>query len=336
MPSARASAPVRGTQLLVEHMGAVMRRPALTFIEIGWRWLVGIPILLVLWQQGQGILAQYPLESSGAGSIDISNPWFMAQQIAAAWSYYIPHVVVVMRWFLPVWAAAWIVVSALGRNLLLMRIEPRLRFRPVAMIALHTAWMALFLLVVYGWFRSMEWVAASHLRAAGEPDLVGYFIWAIFLSLGFFTVWALMNWTVAVAPLIALLEECSALSAFGRTFRLGRPFTSKLVEINLVMGIVKMALAVVAMVFSAAPLPFSDELGPGALRVVTGVSLVFFLVSTDYFQVVRLKAFFEFWKIFRGSELASQLGGESAVGVCCADIGRSRPELSLPKREKRL
>ena len=182
---------MRGTQLLVVHMGAVIKRPGLTLIEITWRWLVGIPILLVLWQQALKILAEYPLESSGAGSIDFTNPWLAAQQVAGAWSYYIPHVSIVMRWLLPVWAVAWIVVSALGRNLLLMRIEPRLRFRPVTMIALHTAWMAMFLLVVYGWFRSMEWVAATHMSgtnigAGGEPDLIGLFIWTIFLSLGFF------------------------------------------------------------------------------------------------------------------------------------------------------
>ncbi|MGB6830472.1 MAG: hypothetical protein WBE41_20670 [Terracidiphilus sp.] len=308
---ARSNAPVRGTQLLVEHMGSVIKRPTLIFIEIGWRWLVGIPILFVLSQQMQTILSQYPLESSGTGSIDFSDPWLMAQQISGAWSYYIPHLMAVMRWLLPVWAMAWIVVSALGRNLLLMRIEPRLRFRPFTMIVLQAAWMAMFLLVVYGWFRSMEWVGATHLSGSnigpgGEPDLVGYFIWAIFVSLGFFALWALANWIVAVAPLIALLERRgSALSAFGQVFRLGRPFTSKLVEINLVMGIVKIGLAVLAMVFSAAPLPFSDELGAGALNTVVEASLVFFLVATDYFQVVRIKAFVEFWKIFRGEGAAS-------------------------------
>ena len=314
MPTARANAPVRGTQLLVVHMGAVMRRPGLTLIEITWRWLVGIPILAVLWQQAMGILAEYPLESSGAGSIDFTNPWFAAQQVAAAWSYYIPHVLAVARWLLPVWATAWIAASALGRNLLLIRIEPKLRFRPVTMIALQAAWMALFLLVVYGWFRSMEWVAATHMSgtnigAGGEPDLIGFSIWSIFLSLGFFTLWALVNWTVAVAPLIALAEERSPLSALRQSLRLGKPFRSKLVEINLVMGIVKIALAVVAMVFSAAPLPFSDELGPGAMHVVAAASLVFFLVANDYFQVVRIKAFVEFRKIFRGSESASQRVG---------------------------
>jgi len=295
---------VRGTQLLVVHMGAVIQRPGLTLIEVSWRWLVGIPVLAVLWQQALGILVRYPLESSGAGSIDFTDPWLAAQQVARAWSYYTPHVMTVMRWLLPAWAAAWIVVSALGRNLLLMRIVPGVRLRLGAMIVLQAARMAMFLLVVYGWFRSMEWVGATHMSAPGEPDLVGFSIWAIFLSLGFFTLWALVNWTVTVAPLIALLEDRSALSALGQSLRLGRAFTGKLVEINLVMGIVKIALAVVAMVFSAAPLPFSDELGPGAMHVVVAASLVFFLVANDYFQVVRIKAFVEFRKIFKGKKAA--------------------------------
>jgi len=92
------------------------------------------------------------------------------------------------------------------------------------------------------------------------------------------------------------------LSALGQSLRLGRPFAGKLAEINLVLGIVKLALVVVAMVLSAAPLPFSDELGPSAMRCVLVGSVVFFLVVNDFFQVVRLKAFVEFWRVFRSGD----------------------------------
>jgi hypothetical protein len=99
-----------------------------------------------------------------------------------------------------------------------------------------------------------------------------------------------------------LLEERSTLSSLGQSLRLGRAFTAKLVEINLVMGIVKLALLVLAMVLSAAPLPFSDQLGPDALHVVWAAATIFYFVASDYFQVVRLKGFHEFWKIFRGPQ----------------------------------
>ena len=84
------------------------------------------------------------------------------------------------------------------------------------------------------------------------------------------------------------------------TARLGKTFTSELVEIGMVMGIVNLALMVVAMVLSAAPLPFSDQLGGDALHVVWAGATVFYLVAHDYFQLVRLKCFVQFWKIFRG------------------------------------
>jgi len=130
---------------------------------------------------------------------------------------------------------------------------------------------------------------------------VGFAIWLIFLSLAFFTAWALASWTFSVAPLVMLLEERSALSSLGQSPRLGKEFTGKLVEINMVMGIVNLALIVLAMVLSAAPLPFSDELGSNALNQISVAAIVFYLIASDYFQVVRLKGFVEFWKMFRAA-----------------------------------
>jgi len=290
---------VRGTQLLVEHMSVVARRPSLLLLELAWRWLAGLPILVLCWKQTQQILAAYPLASSGFTSIDTQNPWVAVVQIANVWLYYQPHVVAVLQWLAPAAALIWIVVSGLGRNLVLMRMERGLAFRPFAMITLQAAWLALLALVFWGWFRSIGWAATTHITVSGEPDLVGYAIWAIFLSLGFFTVWALMSWTLSITPLLLLLEKRSVFSALGQSLHLGKPFTAKLTEINLVMGIVKIALVVLAMVFSAAPLPFIDELGPDSMHMVWAASGVFFLVASDYFQLVRQKAFIEFWRIFR-------------------------------------
>ena len=302
---AHGNVPVRGTQLLVEHMGDIFRRPSLVAIEIAWRWLFGIPFLLICWQQGQKILAAYPLESSGANSIDTQNPWVAAVQLSNVAAFYGPHVGAVLRWLLPLAALVWMVISGVGRNLLLKRMEPRVSFRPIAMVLLQGAWLALLGLALWGWLGSMQWVASTHIAGAGEPDLIGYFIWAIFLSLGFFTAFALTSWALTIAPILLLLEnQRSVLSSLGLSLRLGKGFTSKLAEINLVLGIVKLALLVVAMVFSAAPLPFSDELGPGAMHFVVAASGLFFLVADDFFQVVRLKAFVEFWRIFRGSAAA--------------------------------
>jgi hypothetical protein len=280
-------------------MGWVFARPSLTAIEVAWRWLFGVPFLAVCWMQARGILAALPLESAGVTTIDPQNPWVAAVQLADAWALYQPHVMAVLRWLLPAAALVWVAVSGLGRSLVLKRLESRLPFRPVEMIGLQAAWLVLLGATCWGWFRSIGWVSATHITADAEPDLVGYAIWIIFLSLGFFTLWALVSWVLSIAPLLMLLEECTPAQALTRSLGLGKPFTSKLVEINMVMGIVKLALAVLAMVLSAAPLPFSDELGPDAMHGIYALATILYLVACDYFQVVRLKGFVEFWKMFR-------------------------------------
>jgi hypothetical protein len=294
------AAPLRGTQSLVGQMGWVFARPSLTLIEVAWRWLFGTPFLLVCWMQSQKILAALSPESSGLATLDPQNPWVAAVQLSNAWSLYQPHVAAVTRWLLPLTAFVWAIVSGLGRNLLLKRMEPSLRFRPFGMIALQAAWLAFFLFTCWGWLRSMQWVAATHITIATEPDLVGFSMWTIFLSLAFFTAWALTSWAFSIAPLVMLLEKRSAFSSLSQSLRLGKAMTAKLVEVNLVMGIVNLALIVLAMVFSAAPLPFSDQLGVDTLHWISAIAVIFYLIASDYFQVVRLKGFHEFWKMFRG------------------------------------
>jgi len=286
-------------------MGWVFERPSLTAIEAAWHWIFGVPLVAVCWIEAQRILTVLPLDAAGLTEIDPQDPWVAVVQITDAWAHYQPHVVAVLHWLLPLGALAWVIVSGLGRNLLLKMMEPRLSFRPLQMMALQAAWLAALGATCWGWFRTIQWVAATHIPSVGEPDLVGYFCWVIFLTLGFFTAWALVNWALSIAPLLMLLENCSAVSSLGRSLRLGKAFTSKLVEINLVMGIVKLALIVLAMVLSAAPLPFSDQLGPDTLHWIITLAAIFYFVASDYFQVVKLKGFIEFWKMFRGGERVS-------------------------------
>jgi hypothetical protein len=284
-------APVRGTQSMVYQMGWVFVRPSLTALETAWRWLIGAPLLLVGWIQLQQILVAVPPESAGLTSLDVTNPWASALRLAVAWDAYRPHVMGVVRWLAPIAAVAWIIVSGVGRNVVLKRMEPRVPFRPMAMIALQAAWVAVLALTGWAWWSSISWAAATHIGTGAEPDLVGYTMWAIFLTLAFFCLWALISWSVAIAPMLLLLEDCSVGAALGRSLRLGRPFSSKLVEVNLVMGIVKLALLVLAMVFSSVLIPFGDQIGVKALYIEWFVVSVVYFVASDYFHVVRLKGF---------------------------------------------
>jgi len=291
---------VRGTQSAVEQMAWVFVRPSLTALEVAWRWLIGAPLALVCWAQANKILAALPPSSTGLEQVSLQDPWVSAVRLADAWDLYRPMVVHVVVWLAPAAAVAWVIVSGLGRNLVLKRLEPRIPFRPAAMIGLQAAWLGALAFTCWAWYRSIGWAAATHIGTGAEPDLVGYSIWVIFLTLGFFTLWGVVNWPVSIAPMLVLLEDRSALSALREALRLEKGFRSKLVEINLVMGIVKLALVVLAMVFSAVLIPFSDVVGAGALHLEWLVVSVFYFVGSDYFHVVRLKGFVEFWRTFRG------------------------------------
>ncbi len=292
--------PVRGTQTLVDQMGWVFNRPLLTGIELAWRWSLGVPFLLVCLAQARHILRAVPLADTGFDNIDTQNPWVAVVQLAGVWAHYQSHVSAVLLWLVPAAAVAWVILSGVGRSLVLKRMESRVRIRPIAMMSLQAIWLVLLGLTLSCWFRAIQWDAATHITFDGNADLIGYSIWAIFLSLGFFSLWAFISWPFTMAPLLMLLEDRGPLDALAQSFRLGSVFTSKLMEINLVMGIVKLMVMVLAMVFSAAPLPFSDQLGPDALHGVMAGATVFYLVGNDFFQVVRLKSFVEFWRTFRG------------------------------------
>jgi hypothetical protein len=66
----------------------------------------------------------------------------------------------------------------------------------------------------------------------------------------------------------------------------------------MVMGIVKLALIVLAMVFSATPLPFEDVVSGPALYAWWALVTVLYLIASDLFQVARVAAFVELWKIY--------------------------------------
>jgi len=147
----------------------------------------------------------------------------------------------------------------------------------------------------------MQWAAdltvAAPIAAGNEPNLVGYFSLAIVGTLGLFSLWAIASWGLSMAPLLAMLRNLGVGESFAAAFRLG-PLKSKLMELNLVMGIVKIILIVLAMVFSATPLPFTAVATPTFLTWWwVGVTVIYF-VASDFFHVARQVAYLELWRAY--------------------------------------
>lgn len=296
-------------------MSFCWRHPSLLAIEVGWRWLFGVPFLLLAWRLAQRILAQIPPSAAGLNRLDGQNPWISSVLLADAAGRYQPLVADALRWLAPAALVVWAIVSGLGRGLLLWRMRTLdgrsdgsisfLRRLP-GLIALQGLWGLLLTACFWLWYSAVAWASATHITAAMEPDLIGYLCWLIFLSLGLFVLWAVSSWTLTMAPLLYIKENCSVTQALGRSFSLGREFSGKLAEVNLVMAIVKIALIVLAMVFSAAPLPFSDQFGQDFMHLLYVVITIAFLIGNDYFQVVRIRSFLALRFVYRGMELLAK------------------------------
>lgn len=298
--SIAARAVPRGTQSFVEILGLVWRWPSLVGLELLWRWSFGIPLLVLLWLTGHRIwiATAARVEATGIFQFSLGNPFQGAEQVSDAIDVLNAPVVHAVAWILPIAMLAWAVAAGIGRNALVRRYRPDTPWRPGAMIALQLL-RGVALCATYAvWFEAAHWAANFTLSesaisaAGGEPNLVLYCALVIVFSLGLFSVWAWASWIFSIAPLLALLEGRSIGAALMRSAHLG-PLRGKLVEINLAMGIAKLALIVLAMVFSATPLPFEQLVHGVSLYGWWAVVTVLYLIASDFFQAARVVAFVE-------------------------------------------
>jgi hypothetical protein len=300
-----AGGTVRGTQSFVHTLSECWRRPSLTALEVLWRWVFGIPALLLLWHEAVKILNATPVDIATLRQMTVVDPMGAVGTVAQTLAILLPSVWQVAVWLVPLLLVGWVVVSSVGRTVVLRRADSRLHGRPMTLMALQ----ALRMLALGGsflvWFLCVQWAGRmtilGPLSAGGEPNLVGYFALAIVATLGLFTLWAVVSWALSVAPLLAMVRGLGVGESLAAAFRLG-PLKGKLVEINLVMGIIKIALIVLAMVFSATPLPFENVTTPEFLMWWWIGVTVLYLVASDFFHVVRLVAYLELWRAYEGNE----------------------------------
>src|ERR1700679_2675767 len=108
-------------------MTEVLRRPSLTGLEIGWRWLVGGIALYVaavaLGSYGVGV----NVDVSGLQNLSVFQPVAAIQSIHALahsiWGYTIP----MLRWMVPSVIVLWLVVAAVGRTVVYRRLDATLQ-----------------------------------------------------------------------------------------------------------------------------------------------------------------------------------------------------------------
>ncbi len=260
-------------------------------------------LALVAWEAAK-ICQSVSLAQTGIYQFSLIDTVAAAQTLSATFDVLLSPVRAVAVWLVPALAVAWALAAGFGRSLVLRRYDRTLPFTPWRMAALQ-----LLRIVVLGgsfalWFACLHWAALSSLGGA-EPNLVGYFVKAIFLSFAIFFFWAIVSWVFSIAPLLGLLESTGIFASLRASLRLGhgslRGLRPKLVEINLVLGVVKAALIVLAMVFCASPVPFKEEINGLSLYTWWALVTIWYLIASDFFQVARVIGFIEMWRAVNGN-----------------------------------
>jgi hypothetical protein len=296
--------PVRGTQSFVGVMGQVWRRPSLAGLEIAWRWLPGVVCVLLfpvrgvlVGSLGMDIHFAPMLQSEVAlfQSMSIFHPAeplrAMSGGLIEIWNTLAP----VTRWLAPLLFVLWNLLAAFGRTLVLRRLDPTLHTRRLAVsmlgivraLALGGFWLFEWKLLV----NSLSSCIGGPASRGEDPHLVTFAAMMICGTLFLYVVWGVLSWFLQLAPLLAMRDDLGAFAALRAALGSSKELRGKLIEINLVMNIVRIALIVLAMVMSASPLAFQTVATQEFFAIWWAAAVLLYLAASDYFHVVRAAAY---------------------------------------------
>lgn len=302
-----ANEPQRVTQGFVATLSEVKTHPSWLLLEVAWRWLYGIPATAVVWLQASKVFASTPWRATGIQALSVNqlltDPLQASATIANFAGIVLPGLLHIAAWLAPVLFVVWAVVSGIGRTLLLRRMDTALHARLGTMIALQFLRVLPFAGLAVVWFAGMQALGrgtiVNPIAAGGEPAIMLYVGGAIVLTLGLFILASLVGWIFSLAPLVSAMRSLGVAGSLREAARIGG-LRSGLIEINLVLSIVKIALMVLALVFSACPLPFQTELTDEFLFWWNAGVAVWYFLASDFFHVARVSGYLRLTRATKG------------------------------------
>lgn len=301
--------PMRGTQLFADTIAQCWKRPSLTALEVLWRWAFGAPAAALLVYQADRVWRSTPVDVATLRQMSPTDPMGAAVTLAQTATLLLPPARRVAVWLVPLLLAGWVIASSFGRTAVLRRFDARLHARPGTLLVLLSARMAVLAGCIVLWLALVRAGVAVALDApiaqGREPNLVLYCAIAIAATLVLFILWAAVSWVLSLAPLLAMLNNLGTVASLAASMRLGS-LRSELIEVNLVMGIVKIALVVLAIVTSACPLPFESVATPQFMAWWNAGVTVLYLITSDFFRVARLMAYLNLWRSYNRDALHSR------------------------------
>ncbi len=292
--------PRRVTQGFVANVTWAWRHPSVTLIEISWRWLFGAPLLAACWFVWQRVLAEVPWRSTGVQQVSanqlLTDPMGAAAAVGTFAQMLWPGFRRSGLWMVPVFAVLWGALSSAGRLLLLRRMDSALRGTWTTLCGLQGMRLLLSAAVTWIWWTGVQWLArvsiVDPIAAGGDPQIMLYTGGAIVLTLGIFVLAGALSWMFAAAPIVAMRDGSGVFASLIQAAS-AQGARGGMAEINLVLSVVKIMLIVLAMAFSAFPLPFTNVVTDEYVLIWSALVALWYFAASDFFHVTRLHAFAE-------------------------------------------
>lgn len=270
-----------------------------------WRWCVGVVVLVLVRLAFSSYGVEFGVDTTAVRDVSLFQPVAAINAVEGVgrtlWDHYRPG----LSMLIPVAMVLWLVVAAVGRTAVLRRLDRGLRSRRFAMSVLGTlraGWLAVVWAIwVYGVRLAVRVSITGPAARGAEPSIVLFCAMLIVGTLALYVLWGAVSWPLYLAPLLAMQLGLGPWGALKAALRSGA-VRGKLIEINMVMNIVRIALVVLAMVFSASPLPFSSVETQTFLNCWWGGVGLVYLGMSDYFHVVRSAAYLSLWRAYNFSE----------------------------------
>jgi hypothetical protein len=306
--------PIRGTQSFVGIMGQVWRRPSLAVREIAWRWLPSIVLLiiaaitfLVLGTSGVDahLTGWSAIDTVSLQQLTVFKPVIAINTLSDLITTQLAPLMPLLRWIIPIIFFLWLIIAAIGRTIVLRRFDRTLHPRRLTLFILGTLRALLLTTAWYLWLHLVTYATRTTITAPAarheDPSLVLFSAMLIGGSILLYVLWGIFSWFLYLAPLLAMQRNLGTFASLAAALKSRPDLRSKLIEINLVMNIVRIALIVLAMVLSASPLAFQTVATQEFFAIWWAVAILLYLAASDYFHVVRSAAYLSLYRAYNSA-----------------------------------
>ncbi|HYG97546.1 MAG TPA: hypothetical protein VD837_00335 [Terriglobales bacterium] len=272
---------------------AVFRQPSIILAEISWRWAFGAAFWALLLLSFMEYFKSLEVSAIDWLMWKTGFPPFMLQALAGTIEGSGFKLLRIAAILLPGCAVLWALAATFGRTATLRAlVEPVARPRLRTIFGLSFLRAALTLAGVLSLLGIYFFAARSYVSAPGQLPNAGRAFVILLLGGALATyIWSVASWILALAPAVATIERCDALTAIGRAVGRVGALSGRFMRVGWAFGSLHFLAFVLATGSGMFALGLASLLpGEAVLFVLAMVALAYFAV-VDGLYIARLAAY---------------------------------------------